>query len=137
MFTYDVTIGRNVGDQPMSDIQWDVFQRDVLDAIVTTARRHVDTDNPDIWAVESWTRGVGTWNGMTEESAHFQLRTADKLSTADVAALVFWLKVKAAEFKQDAIALSFGESTLLMPDAEADVAALVFWLKVKAAMIPF
>ena len=123
MFTYDITIGRNQGDTPMSDIARHTFQGDVLDLIVTTARRFMDTEDPEVWAVESWL-GSAQWQGVQEESAHFQLRTRTELDFQLVFDLKRWLSFKAAEYKQDAIAFIEGRSELIEPRSLDEVVKL-------------
>ena len=113
MFTYTATIGRNVGATPMSDLDWALFQSNVLDIMIVAGRRHVDTSDPDVWAVESWTSGAGGWHGVREESVHFQLRSAEAIDPYVVWFMIDGLADQARQFKQDAIAFSSGESILI------------------------
>lgn len=57
MSTY-VTIGRNVGDKPMSDVQWEAFQRDIRVTLAFACGE-----------LYSWTQGRGYWEGNTEDTA--------------------------------------------------------------------
>ena len=113
MFTYSATIGRNVGATPMSDRDWALFHSNVLDIFIVAGRRHVDTSDPDVWAVESWTSGAGGWHGMREESEHFELRSAEEIDPYVVGFIINGLAAQAAKFNQDAIAFTRGESLLL------------------------
>ena len=113
MFTYTATIGRNVGATPMSDLDWALFQSNVLEILVIAGCRHVDTPDPDVWDVESWSSGSGVWQGTQEESVHFQLRSAEAIDPYVVGFLIGSLAGQAAKFHQDAIAFSRGESLLV------------------------
>ena len=113
MFTYSATIGRNVGATPMSDRDWALFRLNVLGIMTIAGRRHVDTSDPDVWAVESWTSGAGGWHGIREESVHFQLRSAEAINTYVVGFMIDDLAAQAVKFKQDAIAFTRGESILI------------------------
>ena len=110
MFTYSATIGRNVGATPMSDRDWALFRLNVLGIMALAGRRHVDTSDPDVWAVESWTSGAGGWHGVREESGHFELRSAEAIDPYVVGFMINGLAAQAAKFNQDAIAFSRGES---------------------------
>lgn len=113
MFTYSATIGRNVGATPMSDLDWALFQSNVLEILVVAGCRHVDTPDPDVWDVESWSSGSGVWQGTQEESVHFQLRSAEALDAYVVGFMIDGLAAQARQFKQDAIAFTRGESILI------------------------
>ena len=113
MFTYTATIGRNVGATPMSDRDWALFQSNVLEMFVVAGRRHVDTEDSDVWALENWTQGAGGWHGIREESVHYQLRSAEAIDPYAVGLLIASLAGQAAKFHQDAIAFSRGESLLI------------------------
>ena len=117
MFTYSATIGRNVGATPMSDLDWALFHSNVLEIMVIAGRRHVDTSDPDVWAVESWTSGAGGWHGVREESEHFQLRSAEAIDPYVVGFMINGLAAQAAKFNQDAIAFTRGQSLLIAPPA--------------------
>ena len=113
MFTYSATIGRNVGATPMSDRDWALFRSNVLEILVSAGRRHVDTVDSDVWAVESWAQGKGSWQGILEESVHFELRSAEAIDASVVGFMINGLAAQAAKFNQDAIAFTRGESLLI------------------------
>lgn len=95
-----VTIGRNVGSEPLGDEGWARFQADVIDRITALVR-------------PSFTftyYGVGEWQGITEESAAILFGgTEYTANAADVSSV---LSVLAEEYGQDAIGFSFGPSLL-------------------------
>ena len=113
MFTYSATIGRNVGATPMSDRDWALFQSNVLDMFIVAGRRHVDTEDSDVWALENWTSGAGGGYGIREESVHFQLCSADPIDPYVVGFMIAGLAAQAAKFNQDAIAFTRGQSLLI------------------------
>lgn len=81
--------GRNVGDEPMSDDQWNLFRADVQVAFGVRTEAHF---------------GQGTYDGVTEDSCHvsgFVLGGRVEALEAELAAL-------AAEYGQDSIALIVG-----------------------------
>ena len=115
MFTYSATIGRNVGAAPMSNLDWALFQSNVLDIMIIAGRQHVNTSDPDVWAVESWSSGAGGWHRVREDSAHFELRSAEAIDASVVGFMIDGLAAQAAKFNQDAIAFTRGESVLIIP----------------------
>lgn len=70
-----VTIGRNVGNEPMDDTQWRRFQQDVRDVIATAVyaemRDRIGARFP--FADIETHYGEGEWDGVKEESAHLSL----------------------------------------------------------------
>lgn len=106
MHSYTVTIGRNVGSQPMSDTRWAEF--------IESTQMLLDdagTSDPDSY-VETHL-GAGRWANQTEESAKVTLLSVEGLSQGTLV----WLKKSIAYFsehyQQDAIALTIGESDLI------------------------
>lgn len=104
MYTYDVSIGRNIGTEPMSDVEWDVF---VL--AVRCALKNVD----ETGTVDTWI-GFTEWEGVTEESAHFQLRVDTLPLEYRTDILKADLRSLAEAYKQEAIALAVGRSELIV-----------------------
>ena len=89
-----VTIGRNIGNEPMSPGHWQNFQWSVQDRMFLSPEPAV-------------TLTTGVWEGVAEESATIigEARTFDPGSWAHIA----------AAFKQDAIAVLLpGESHWLL-----------------------
>jgi hypothetical protein len=100
-----VTIGRNVGMEPMSRQKWRSFRqatRLVLDATV---------GSPDFEIVGFG----GRWGGVAEMAAVFVvLGTVTRLDL-----LMERLKELAASYGQEAIALAIGGSELISPTADS------------------
>lgn len=102
MHVITVTIGRNVGDTPMSLTLWEQFKGDVeadmLNAIPSDiVERHY---------------GRGVWDGIEEESAKFSLLRHAKPTDAMLDELRAYLSENARHYGQDAIALTVGMSEL-------------------------
>lgn len=91
-----VTIGRNVGSEPMSEHDW----RDFQSMITGTIR---DLLAPSVSFGPFY--GSGEWEGVTEESAVF---TFVSHYPASVARVTERLGKVAEMFSQDAVAWSFG-----------------------------
>lgn len=104
MHTYTVTIGRNVGTTPMSDTDWRDAQTDIHQAL-----RYVLGRTPSI---ESH-YGTGTWDGVTEESVKVTALSEHGITDEAIAILRARLRVIAARYSQDAIALQMCESELI------------------------
>lgn len=113
MYTYTITIGRNYGTiartelqgQPMSDQMWAEFEDKVNELVA----RFVYGDG----AVEVH-HGVGVWDGVAEESTVTTLRIRDSLTAGAVTALRGRLRNLADIYGQDAIALTIGQSELVV-----------------------
>lgn len=99
-----VTIGRNVGREPMSDLRWNLFQGNVVRAMVDSY--------PDdrLYDVELHT-GFGVWDLKDEESAIFSMRLPRSEFRVDH--LRAFLSDVASQYGQDAIALQVGPSELI------------------------
>lgn len=105
LHSYTVTIGRNVGDKPMSDEMWTMFQDHAFSLLASYV-----THNGDV--VESH-KGVGVWHGEVEESCKVTLLAIHSLADAQLADLKRGLSYYAAGYHQDAIALTIGQSELI------------------------
>jgi hypothetical protein len=112
MYTYSVTIGRNIGEIEMSYDSWAEFHRDVFDVLTTAARRHIDTEDPEVWTIEHWS-GLTQWQGVPEYSTKFELRSVNALHDYNVADIRNDLEYLREKYAQDAIAFSIGESELI------------------------
>lgn len=95
-----VTIGRGVGDAPMSDVQWARFQADVID--------HVSALVKPGFTFSYF--GEGEWNGIKEESAAILFgATAYTSREGDLAHILAGL---AEKYGQEAIGYTHGPSKL-------------------------
>lgn len=101
--TVTISIGRNVGDQPMSADKWRRFRADIGRRLrAAGANVFVDT------AVST-----GTWDGVREQSATWVASVeANRLETIRVG-----LERACRLFQQDAIALTIGQTELLHGEA--------------------
>lgn len=98
MLSYTVTIGRNVGSEPMSDDDWIEFQT----LVQQTLERVLEPS-----AVFVYT-GMGEWDGEAEEStAYLVLSTIPAFSLLDER-----LGMLAEAFGQEAIGWSCGAAHL-------------------------
>lgn len=93
-----VTIGRNVGSAPMTGNEWADFKSLVHSYLRSFAG-----------TVFGPFEGVGEWDGIVEESA---VLTAITNYPANPAAVDAQLRVFCDDFKQDAIAWSYGPARL-------------------------
>jgi hypothetical protein len=98
--TITVTIGRNIGDSPMSEEEWQDFQASVTSYLSNLVR-------PE--RVFTYL-GEGEWQGVVEESACI-LFIGNAYTTA-VENVDRVLSVLAKSFNQDAIGWSAGQSHL-------------------------
>lgn len=101
MNTITVTIGRNVGDEPMSPSSWNNFIFDTRKAFLQSAE--------DVWAGALYTGG---WNGHSED-AYILYGPSKSESAAAVTILRQTLAILATKYGQDAIGLSVGEGELV------------------------
>lgn len=102
MRTVTVTIGRNMGDEPMSANQWNDYAfavRESLQRIVT----------------EFWTVGAykGQWEGTTEDAMIFYGPLRNTTDDRDLNIAKARLATLATQYGQDAIGVSVGESVLV------------------------
>ena len=104
MQTVTVTVGRNVGDKPMSAHQWDGFQSDV--------RKAVESVTAELWIASRVKHSE--WQGVPEEAF---IAYGPVVTTADVTdvkrALTIRLETLASRYGQEAIGVSWGESELV------------------------
>lgn len=103
MFTVMVSIGRNVGANPLSDRDWTFFLNDVSSVI-----RKGDYEIPEIHY------GTGVWDGISEESAHVTVYR-DSVTEGMRWAFREGLSRLARHYGQDAIALTISEPDLITP----------------------
>lgn len=94
--TMTVSIGRNVGNVPMSAERWESFTTDVL--------RNVRSNTAHIYFVGF---GNGEWNDSGEES--FTVVSSSPTESA-LCAIAVSLSLFAEAYGQDAIALTIGET---------------------------
>lgn len=108
MYEYSVTIGRNIGNDPMSTHDWRVFRETVTLHLTVVA----SLDDVQIDAIET-TRGTGEWNGVREDNARVVMRTLSPLSETALGNLRVRLGNLATANMQDAIAFTIGTSELI------------------------
>ena len=94
-----VTIGRNVGDRPMTNLAWSTFRANV--------RANLDRELGG--TTFGPFDGLGQWDGLEEESTAFTHLSALPVS---VKRLDNVLASLARLFEQDAIAWSYGQARL-------------------------
>jgi hypothetical protein len=114
MFTLTITIGRNINDVPMGEVDWSFFKLETAAAV--EAYRHLHA-NPEAIVVEIH-NGFGYWDGKPEESWKIAL-IGDRLMDQDSKALRLELARLAATYKQDAIAFVPARSELVYPNHTA------------------
>jgi len=100
MFTHTITIDRNIGSTPMSDISWFTFERAVLDALWTAV--HTNRGPEEI----SVRKGEGAWEDEPEESLTVTVLSPERMPHYRLLELKGRLALFCREYKQDAIALS-------------------------------
>lgn len=88
-------IGRNVGDEPMSDADWDKFIAATASAIINACLNRTEIE---------FHYGRGTWEGITEASCHISTLA----QSVDVPKLWSKLRDLARQFGQDTVALIIG-----------------------------
>lgn len=96
--TLTVTIGRNIGSEPMEESMWERFTSSVIDTLT-------DLVSPDFTFTYN---GQGEWDGVTEDS-----RAIVAVNTHICAEVRDRLHDIALEFQQAAIGLSVGLSELV------------------------
>jgi hypothetical protein len=101
MRTITVTIGRNVGSEPMEQSEWNAF--------VWETRETIEIVSPELWANAAHRN---SWNGTSEDSFIFYGPLFDE-TDATVEFLRNRLETIATKFRQDAIGLSIGDSELV------------------------
>lgn len=108
MHYIQANIGRNfdlgTGTLEMTDDGWHNFQQDVISLLRVNAMNH--QTNMTTFEIHY---GVGTWEGVTEESAHISALSSDGWDTENIKLGLAWL---AEEYKQDSIAFIEGSSLI-------------------------
>lgn len=108
MRTVTVTIGRNVGTEPMPREQWNHF--------VAKVRNEVSLATEEVWAVAPY---QGSWEGVREDAVVFY----GPLKEPRLEILRSSLSNLATYYSQDAIGLSVGEGELVKRWSREEVAA--------------
>ena len=101
MYQVTVTIGRNVGDSPMADADWQRFAARVVNRLEWIGADSVERHD-----------GRGEWDGIVEDSSKFSA-LFDSLDSRSVDALRHSLSIIRDDYQQDAIALCIGNSELI------------------------
>lgn len=115
MYIYEVTIGRNVNGEPMSEYQFEQFVGDALLHLweLFQATKRTDAygwDNPEYVATIERHNGIGLWEGKAEESTKLTLLSEYPMTHLN--GFREQLSELARMYGQDAIALTIGESEL-------------------------
>ena len=97
MFIHTITIGRNVGTDPMNDVAWSTFQADMQD-ILAGAAPH--------WEILNTFNGESEWDGVPEDSAIITMVHSKPLGLQQMMDIRGKLAYKCREYKQEAIAFS-------------------------------
>ena len=103
MYTTLVTIGRNVGATPMSGDEWQAFKRSVLDLLMALAWRTAEGTSEGWYLSDS--EGRGFWDGLAEDNYTVTLIHENRFTPANYEEMRNELKILAARYRQDAIAL--------------------------------
>lgn len=113
METVTVTIGRNVGVEPLAADAWNAF--------VASTRAAVEAATSELFAVAAY---KGSWDGVSEDAALFYGPLVTDDQGAVLAALRSRLAVLASYYGQEGIGLSVGASELVASFADAPAEAL-------------
>jgi hypothetical protein len=108
MYVYSLTIGRNIGSEPMTKLSWGWFQHDAMEMLRSAAldaALHVEAEERSF--------GTGVWDGIAEDNATLSIRTPTLMDESVLNQLRKSVKTLAATFRQDAIALTIGTSELI------------------------
>ena len=105
-FTCTVTIGRNIGEEPMNDSNWAAFRSDVSNLIINLTSTH------DRYTMDALTT-VGRYLDTVEESATYVF-AADVFAIATMRPLLYKL---ARHYSQECIALVMGTTDLIGLDS--------------------
>lgn len=106
MIQVTVTIGRNVGTEPMAQPDWDRFSDRVRFALAN----HLELELTDIEEHD----GTGKWEHVVEDSTKLSA-LVDSISGRALDGLRRDLSIICSNYYQDAIALCVGESELVTP----------------------
>ena len=97
--TITISIGRNIGSEPMIGWEWDAFRDGIRSALADLgATVYVDA-----------AASVGEWDGIAEQSATW----VAEIDADHVQYVPTYLTALCAQFNQDAIALTAGTTTLV------------------------
>ena len=107
MYSYTITIGRNVGTEPMSAERWEEFKATALSEL----EYRFNAYQPGAYAIEEHT-GYGYWESGREESHKVTALVEKALGWDHLEYLRRDLAAVAGQFDQDAIALTIGVSEL-------------------------
>jgi hypothetical protein len=99
-----ISIGRNIGTEPMDDILWEYFVDDVL--------KLINKHGGEVYTIAY---GGGAWDGVSEESAVIVFAGAAEEFADELSML-------ASSYGQEAIGLLSGESSLVYRKGYADEA---------------
>lgn len=112
MYSTTITIGRNVGDEPMSDDDWTIYRQEM---------RYLVVDAFGYKIAAEWHDGVGEWYGIQEDSYKVTALTEQAPTAEQLNYLRGRLSRYAGQFHQDAIALTLGHSELISaPPTESE-----------------
>ena len=114
MYTLTITLGRNIGDEPMSDRQFELAIKAVKSGVEKIVSRDVD----DLPVVEVHI-GEGRWNGQGEQSAMVTFRRNGDWEAIEIIDVRQYLHLAAVMLEQEAIAMATGESHLIFSSTEA------------------
>lgn len=104
-----ISIGRNVGSEPMSDEAWEAFKAEVLNR--ATHPLLWESKGPDYTGC---TYGVGIWEGVEEQTMVCNVVGTSWFDTLNATgALSRTLGKLATKYNQDAIALTVGRPTMV------------------------
>ncbi len=109
MHEYSVTIGRNVGKEPMLSARWRQFRERVSNALLVVAA----IDDQIIDAIDVTTGHDGEWNSISEDMARVTLRVSHPLSKDAMQKLHIRLGNLATAYRQECVALTVGTSELI------------------------
>lgn len=102
MRTITVTIGRNIGNEPMAQGQWNAFTYSVREALQS-------------YVTEWWATGAykGSWEGIGEDAMFYYGPLRNTVDERDLAIVKARLATLATQYGQEAIGVSVGESELV------------------------
>lgn len=109
MHEYMVTIGRNVGTEPMPRDTWAAFIRDVRSTLEWAQLTR------SVTAEVEERHGRTIWDGQHEDSVRLNFRTESELYPETVAQIRTELRDYCERYGQEAIALCIGHSELIEP----------------------
>lgn len=116
---YTVTIGRNIGYEPMDDSAWRNYRADVSETFewAMGTLENFEGITPADTFIERHS-GTGEWDGYTEESYKVALLTPVPLYPETVAQIRAELRQYCKTYRQDAIAFSIGFSELVTNNSD-------------------